>query len=142
PTNCWACAYGPGSTHKANQYTKECTMASVSIDGDTLVVEIEGLDKLWALKSKLVIPLANVRGATADPGAVQEPKGIRAPGAHIPNVIPAGTFHLHGEKVFWDVHDARKAVVIQLADERYARLVIEVDDPRAVVDLVERSVRR
>jgi hypothetical protein len=117
-------------------------MATVSIDNDTLVVEIEGLDKLWALKSRLEIPLANVRGATADPGIAREPKGVRAPGAYIPNVITAGTFHLDGEKVFWDVHDAGKAVVIELADERYARLVIEVDEPRAVVDLVERSVRR
>ncbi|MEU7874346.1 hypothetical protein [Dactylosporangium sp. NPDC049140] len=117
-------------------------MATVNIDGDTLVVEIEGLDKLWALKSRLAIPLANVRGATADPGIAREPRGIRAPGAYIPNVITAGTFHLDGEKVFWDVHDARKAVVIELADERYARLVIEVEDPRAVVALVEKAVSR
>nr|BFE58832.1 hypothetical protein GCM10020063_033580 [Dactylosporangium thailandense] len=116
-------------------------MAIVTVDNGNLVVEIEGLDKLWALKSRLAIPLANVRGATADPGIAREPKGIRAPGAHIPNVITAGTFHLDGEKVFWDVHDPRKAVVIELTDERYARLVIEVEDPRAVVALVESSVR-
>ncbi|WP_433040111.1 hypothetical protein [Dactylosporangium sp. CS-033363] len=115
-------------------------MATVNIDGDTLVVEIEGLDKLWALKSRLAIPLANVRGATADAGIAHEPKGIRAPGAYIPNVITAGTFHLDGEKVFWDVHDARKAVVIELADERYARLVVEVDDPRATVKLIESAI--
>ncbi|NUW41182.1 hypothetical protein [Nonomuraea rhodomycinica] len=114
-------------------------MARISIDGDSLVVEIEGLDKLWALKSRLVIPLVNVRGATADPGIVGDPKGLRAPGAHIPGVIAAGTFHRDGEKVFWDVHDPAKAVVIELADERYARLVVEVADPRATVALVERA---
>lgn len=114
-------------------------MAEISIDGGNLVVEIEGLDKLWALKSRLVIPLANVRGATADPGIVKEPKGIRAPGAHLPGVITAGTFHLDGEKVFWDVHDGSKAVVIELADERYARLVVEVADPRATVARIEQA---
>ncbi|MFI5907587.1 hypothetical protein [Dactylosporangium sp. NPDC051541] len=117
-------------------------MATVRIDGDTLVVEIEGLDKLWALKSRLDIPLANVRGATADPGVAREPKGIRTAGTHFPNYVTAGAFRVDGEKIFWDVHDPRKAVVIQLADERYARLIIEVDDPRATVALVERSVRR
>ncbi|MFG1689346.1 hypothetical protein ACGFNP_55005 [Nonomuraea sp. NPDC049269] len=117
-------------------------MAYLHVDGDTLVVEIEGLDKLWALKSRLTIPLANIRGATADPGMIKSPKGIRAPGAHIPGVITAGTFHLDGERVFWDVHDAAKAVVIELADERYTRLVVEVDDPRATVDLVERHITR
>ena len=48
-------------------------MAHVSINGDDLVVEIEGMDKLWSLKSRLVIPLANVRGATADPGIAAGP---------------------------------------------------------------------
>ncbi|MEU0553203.1 hypothetical protein [Dactylosporangium maewongense] len=117
-------------------------MATVSIDSGNLVVEMEGLDKLWALKSRLEIPLANVRGATADPGMVRQPKGIRTAGTHLPNVITAGTFRLDGEKVFWDVRDAEKAIVVELADERYARLVIQVDDPRSAVDLIERSVKR
>ena len=116
-------------------------MAQIDIDGDTLVVNVEGLDKLWALKSRRTIPLANVRGATLDPGIVAGPKGVRAPGTHLPGVIVAGTFHTEGERVFWDVHDPAKAVVIELADERYARLVIEVDDPRATVDRIERAKR-
>ena len=115
-------------------------MARVSIDNGELVVDVEGMDKLWALKSRLVIPLANVRGATADPGIVREPKGVRAPGAHVPGVIVAGTFHQEGERVFWDVRDAAKAVVIQLDDADYARLVIQVDDPAATVDLIEHAL--
>ncbi|MEO6085355.1 MAG: hypothetical protein ABIQ18_19780 [Umezawaea sp.] len=116
-------------------------MAQVHIDGDDLVVVIEGLDRLWALKSRLTIPLANVRGATADPGISADPKGIRAPGTYAPGVITAGTFHLDGERVFWDVKDSAKAVVIELADERYARLVVQVDDPRTTVALVENALR-
>jgi hypothetical protein len=117
-------------------------MANVHIDGDNLIVEIEGSDQLWALKSRLIIPLANVLGAAADPGVINEPKGIRAPGAHVPGVLTAGTFYIHGERVFWDVHDPAKAVVIELADERYARLVVQVADPRATVALVENSTQR
>jgi hypothetical protein len=52
-------------------------MSKVHIDGDSLIVEIEGSDKLWALKSRLIIPLANVLGATADAGVINEPKGVR-----------------------------------------------------------------
>ena len=103
---------------------------------------VYGPDKLWALRSRLVIPMANVRGATADPGMIKQWKGIRAPGAYIPGVITAGTFHLDGERVFWDVHNTDKAVVVELADERYARPVIEVSDPRAVVELVEKATTR
>ncbi|MFX4293248.1 MULTISPECIES: hypothetical protein [Streptomyces] len=115
-------------------------MALVRIEGDRLVVVIEGLSKLWAFKGGMSIPLANVRGATADPGIAAEPKGVRAPGAHVPGVIIAGTFHQDGEKVFWDVKDATKTVVIELADEKYARLVLQVSDPRATVALVENAL--
>lgn len=111
-------------------------MARVSIDGTDLVVEMEGMDKLWALKSRLTIPLTNVRGATADPGAARGWKGIRNAGTHMPGVITAGTFYHEGEHVFWDVRDPATAVVIQLHDERYARLVVSVDDPTATVDLI------
>jgi len=115
-------------------------MATISIDGSDLTINVQGLDKLWALKSRLTIPIAHVRGATVDPGIVGEPKGWRGPGAHIPGVIVAGTFHQDGQRVFWDVHDKNKAVVIELEDDTYQRLVVEVDDPRATVELIERSV--
>ncbi|WP_431955826.1 hypothetical protein [Nocardia lijiangensis] len=114
-------------------------MAEVSIDGRDLVVRIEGLDKLWALKSRLVIPLANVRGATVDPGITKDRKGIRAPGTYLPRVITAGTFHIDGERVFWDVRDSDKAVVVELADQHYARLVVQVDNPAEVVALIEKA---
>jgi hypothetical protein len=117
-------------------------MATISVQGQDLVVEMNGLDKLWSLKSKLTIPLAHVRGATVDPGILGEPKGIRAPGTHLPGVITAGTFHQDGEKVFWAVRDGQKAVVVELADEHYTRLVVEVDDPRAVVAMVEQATSR
>lgn len=54
-------------------------MATISIDGNQLTVEVHGADKLWALKSRLTIPLKHVRGATADPGMTNEPKGFRGP---------------------------------------------------------------
>ena len=42
--------------------------------------------------------------------------------------------------MFWDVHDPAKAVVIHLADERYARLVIGVEDPERTVAAVRRAL--
>ncbi|MEV4128786.1 hypothetical protein [Nocardia sp. NPDC049707] len=114
-------------------------MAEVAIADTDLVIQLEGWDKLWALKSRLVIPLTNVRGATADPGITKERKGIRTAGTYMPGVITAGTFHVDGERVFWDIRDPAKAVVIELADERYARLVIQVDNSSEVVALIERA---
>ena len=113
-------------------------MAEVELTENALIVHVRGMDRLWALKSRLEIPLSHVVGAEVDPEVAQEwRKGIRAPGTHVPGVITAGTFYQEGERVFWDVHDPEKTVVIQLRDERYARLVIEVDDPPATAAAVQ-----
>lgn len=82
----------------------------------------------------------HVRGATADPGIARHPKGWRRPGTHVPGVSVAGTFHQDRERVCWDVHDPGNAVVIELRDDTYQRLVIEVSDPRATVELIERAI--
>lgn len=116
-------------------------MAKAKIQDNALVIEMEGLDRLWALKSRLEIPLAHVRGATSDPGMMAERKGWKVGGSRVPAVITAGTFVEDGEWVFWDVHDRSRAVVVELADERYARLVVEVDDPRATVAMIEAATR-
>ncbi len=113
-------------------------MAEVELAESTLIVHVRGMDRLWALKSRLEIPLTHVVGAEVDPQVAQGwRKGIRAPGTHVPGVITAGTFYQDGERVFWYVHDPERSVVIQLKDERYARLVIEVDDPLATAVAIQ-----
>lgn len=114
--------------------------ATVSIDAGVMTVVVHGLDKLWSMRSQLDIPLAHVRGASVDPAIVHEPKGWRGPGSNVPGVLTAGTFHQHGELIFWDVHRGDNAVVIELEHDSFERLVIEVDDPQATVELIERAI--
>ena len=58
------------------------------------------------------------------------------PGTHIPGVIIAGTFYRNGKRVFWDVKDREKAIVIELAGHRYHQLIVEVADPAAEVQRI------
>lgn len=109
-------------------------MVEIAIAGDRAVFEVQGWDRLWALKSRLEIPLANVVGVRADPEVARGWwKGIRAPGTHVPGVIVAGTFHQDGKRIFWDVKDPERTIVVELADDRYDELIVEVGDPAAEV---------
>jgi hypothetical protein len=113
-------------------------VAEVEVTENALIVHVRGMDRLWALKSRLEIPLSHLVGAEVDPGLARKwHKGIRAGGTHVPGVITAGTFYQEDERVFWDVHDPVKTVVIQLRDERYARLVIEVENPSAMAAAIQ-----
>jgi hypothetical protein len=116
-------------------------MTEVEVAEDALIVHVKGMDRLFSLKSRLEIPLAHVLGAEVDPHVAQGwRKGLRAPGTHLPGVITAGTFYQEGDRVFWDVHDPEKVIVISLEDERYARLVIEVEDPPATAADIEGAI--
>jgi hypothetical protein len=108
------------------------TLASLS--GGKLVLEVEGWDKLWSLKSHLSIPIEHVVRVYAD-SKIAEPwwQGLKIAGTHVPGVISAGTFYHHGDWVFWDVHNPENVVVVDLRDERYAKLIIEVRDPADTV---------
>ena len=116
-------------------------VAEVELAEDTLVIHVLGMDRLWALRSRLEIPLSHVSGAEAAPEVARRWwQGLRSGGTHVPGVITAGTFHQEGERVFWDVHDPEKAIVIRLRDERYERLVIEVEDPPATVAAIQEAL--
>jgi hypothetical protein len=121
--------------------TPSFSMVDVTIDGDRVRFEVEGWDKLWSLKSQLEIPVSHIASARVDP----EPArgwwhGIKLPGTNLPGVITAGTFYQSEGAVFFDVHDPERTIVIELEHEHYKRLVLEVDDPDAVVARIRAAV--
>jgi hypothetical protein len=113
-------------------------MVDFSIAEDKLLLHVRGADRLWALKSSLELPLQHIAAVRADPSVAHGwYHGLRMPGTHIPGVITAGTFYHHGKRVFWDVHNPDNTVVIELHDERYNELIVEVADPQAAVELIQ-----
>ncbi len=91
-------------------------MTSLEISGIDLVLHVEGLDALWALKRRLAVPLAHVVGVErATDEARKVWSGFRV-GTNLPGVIKAGTFCGRGGMTFWCVHDARHAIAVELRD--------------------------
>lgn len=118
-------------------------MTELSVSDGKLNIEVTGWDKLWALRSHLSIPLADVVRIYADPEIGQAWwKGLRVGGTNIPGVLAAGTFYHHGQWVFWDVHNPANAVVIELRHEHYAKLIVEVEHPAAVVVAMQEQLTR
>src|SRR5690554_449402 len=119
-------------------------MVEISIDDGSrnLIVTVRGLHVLWALRRRLEIPLGHIREVRrADPDIIERGwKGIRAPGTHVPGVIVAGTYYRRGEKHFWDVSDARRAIIMDLHGESYDRLIVEVADPEGTIAMIRKEM--
>lgn len=103
---------------------------SAMIAGSDLKVTISGWDAVWAFKRSLTIPLAHVVGASVEP--VSNKPSWRIFGTGIPGGLKAGWFRAKGENEFWLVHRRTTALEIRLRNEKYARLMLQVDDPEAV----------
>jgi hypothetical protein len=108
-----------------------CVTRAEMVDG-RLRIEILGWDKLWSFKSAFDIPLENVVEVRPVRDETWLGGGLRMPGTCLPGVIKAGTYYRGGEKVFWDVHRLENALVIELRNEPYARLILEVENPSAL----------
>jgi hypothetical protein len=118
-------------------------MVNVAILGDSAVFEVEGMDKLWAFKSRLEIPLTHIVNAEIDPEQVGRWwHGWKLIGTNVPGFFAAGTFYYHGELVFWDVLDTARTIIVSLDHERYKKLIIEVVDPEAVVARLKAALRK
>ena len=115
-------------------------MARVEITSQTLIVHVTGVDRFLAFKSQLEVPLTHVTAAQADPEIARAWwKGWKAPGTNIPGLVTAGTFYRHGKRMFWDVHDPERTIVIHLADDQYDALVVEVEEPEETAHAIDRA---
>ncbi|MDF7665187.1 hypothetical protein [Bifidobacterium sp. ESL0745] len=114
---------------------------TVTIEGRTLKVVPNGLNKLWSFKGNLEIPLSHVAGATLDPGFnMSGRRAFRNPGLATPGK-KAGTFKFpDGDTEFWNIAQPEQPLVVQLHDEKFDRLVLGIADPRQVADAINAAI--
>ena len=112
---------------------------AVRVTGDRLVVLVLGLDRLWCLRRRIEVPLAQVLSArVADRHDLPKP-GIRLGGTWIPGLIVAGNYGWRPHRQFWDVRRGKQLLHIALDPAApYRHLVLEVEDPAAVAATLAR----
>ena len=116
---------------------------------EELIVNLSGMDKVWAFKKNLHVPISHIECIqTAETSFTEDKRLIKVVGAGIGH-YKVGTFlELGDEKkkiVFLDVHHKEavkggKFIVIKLHDERYKELILEVgcDSEMAIQELSTR----
>jgi len=108
----------------------------LTIADDQLLIEPQGLDRLWSFTRRIQIPLKQVKSAFFDPTVIDDVRGIRFPGLHLPHKV-TGTFNTNGKRQFWNLVGLEGAIVVELdAAERFDRLVLTVDNPLGQVDKI------
>ena len=117
-------------------------MPRLELTDSDLCVRLNGWEKLAALSGDVRVPLAQVRGATEDDGFDGSALGLRLPGTHIPFVLAAGTFIKHGDRQFVCTRRSLRTIVIELAGNEWARLVVGVRDAHGTAARINAAVAR
>jgi len=104
-------------------------VANLLIDDDAVTVELSAIEKFEALHGNVTVPRSAIAGVRTVPDGMDELHGLRMPGTGVPGVVMVGTWRDHEIVTFAVCHGRRPAVVIDLTDQVYDRLVITVDDP-------------
>ncbi len=111
-------------------------MVHITRESDNFIFEVVGLHKLWALKSQLTIPAKHIVKAYSNEKNLSDFVGIRMPGTQIPGIITAGTYLVEDGTIFCDVTKQDRSIVVELADEKYKRLVIDVADKEEAIAML------
>ncbi len=93
-------------------------MATIRITDDQLVIEMHGMDKIWALRSSLSVPLSHVRTVELRPkdAHIANMKGPIRVGSYVPGHVLAGYLYMTGgvgpnaAAIFENLEQARHAI--------------------------------
>ncbi|TCL85474.1 hypothetical protein [Rathayibacter sp. PhB192] len=100
-------------------------MPVVTVLPDRLELRLTRAERLLALhRGDVVVERSSIRSATVTEDPWIWVRGIRAPGTAVPLTLAAGTWKFHGGKDFLLIKRTAAAVVIDLVDEEYSRLIV------------------
>ncbi|MBG6059198.1 hypothetical protein RCH16_002510 [Cryobacterium sp. MP_M5] len=100
-------------------------MASLRVHPDRLEIHLTKAEKTLSLRREdIVVQRENIRSVAITDDPWIWIRGIRAPGLEVPLVLAVGTWKFHGGKDFLAIKRKRQAVVIDLVEEDFARVIL------------------
>lgn len=100
-------------------------MASLRVHPDRLEISLSTAEKSLSLRREdIIVQRDNIRSIAITDDPWIWIRGIRAPGTMVPLVLAVGTWKFHGGKDFLAIKGKRQAVVIDLIDEEYSRVIL------------------
>ena len=104
----------------------------LQLSEDALTITLEGWERLWALRRRLIIPRAKIVHAEWHGEPFEIHAGLRLAGTGLPGVLAAGTFYGQGMKQFlylrrpkgWRRATAANVLVLDLHDMFYHRVLV------------------
>lgn len=101
----------------------------IETKGSQLVILLEGMERLWALKASICLKAEDVTSITWHEEKPAPPFALRAPGTGLPGVLCAGSFWRRSGWEFWYLRMRMPGfLVITTKGRRYKVLRLTTDE--------------
>lgn len=121
---------------------KSNTVTAVHLEGPLVVVTLLGPARVLSLRKQVTFPLASVVSIVSTPNVFGEGGSFtrRIGSVTIPTFFRVGSFRgaRNQGASFWACFRGESAVTIQLTGQKYQFVVLDVEDPNQVVNLLKR----
>jgi hypothetical protein len=107
--------------------------------GDQAIFELHGADKFLAGKKRVAVPLEHIKSVSTENVNWGPPSHPRT-GSQILGVLKDGSFPTSDGLIFFEMHHPDKCVTVTLEDEKYQKLIFEVDDKEATAELIKAAI--
>ncbi len=118
------------------------TVCKVTVDRDSVVISLFGPARILSLRKRVVFPLDSVVGVRLTSNVFSKGGTFsrRIGSWTIPTFFKVGSFRGARDTgtTFWACFTGESAITFELINTRYQYVVIDVDDPEATVDLLQR----
>ena len=111
-------------------------MVSITATENEFIFDILGSHKFWAFQNKIRVPKEKIIHAYQSEDEFTFWIGWKIPGTQVPWVITAGTYIKKGKQNFWDVCNKKNAIIIELKNSYYHKLIIEVENPELTINIL------
>jgi hypothetical protein len=106
-------------------------MASITLEGDELVVHLTVPEKLASLHGDVRVPSSAIQRVDVEPRPLDAVRGLRAPGLLIPGRTKIGTWRRYWHRGFIVARRGMPAVSVRLTRAAYDDLLVSVPDAEA-----------
>ena len=111
-------------------------MVNITKTPQLIIIDLIGLHKIWAFKRQLRIPVNDIVSVYQNESELNQFKGFRF-GTHIPFIITAGTYRkFDGTKNFWDVVNKKNTIIVELKNNEYSKMYLEVKNVNETINLL------
>ena len=107
-------------------------MAHLQITDDAVTIDMSRGERFEAAHGDQAFPRSAISGVRAVPDCIAEVHGLKWAGTELPG-IRVGSFHDTERVTFAVCHGHNPGIVIDLANSKYDRVVLTVENPEEIV---------